>query len=86
MPDNARTVDVTIPVDADVAPALENALTRSLARRLVSRMLEPPSIEHLFEVIDAMKAEAHRRGLMDEMFDAELEAYNAERRERPVEG
>lgn len=83
MPDDAHTVPVTLDIDAGVAPALDNALTRSLAGRLVSRMLEPASVDRLFEVIDAMKSEAHRRGLTDEILDAELEAYNTERRERP---
>ena len=53
MPDDARTVPVTLDIDGGVAPALDNEVG------------------------------AHRRGLTDESLDAELEAYNAERRERP---
>ena len=83
MPDDARTVPVTLDIDASVAPALANALTRSLAGRLVSRMLEPASVERLFEVMDAISAEARERGLTDETLEAELAAYNAEHRERP---
>jgi hypothetical protein len=81
MPDKL-TVDVPIPVDASVAQALEHAPTRALAGLLVSRMLQPTSVERLFDTMDAFAAEAERRGLTDEILDAELAAYNAERRER----
>lgn len=74
-------MDVPIPVDAGVAPALDDAATRALAGRLVSRMLQPASLERLFAVMDAFSAEAARRGLTDEILDAELAAYNAERRD-----
>lgn len=83
MPDDVRTVPITLDVDAEVAPALTDALTRSLAGRLVSRMLEPASVERLFEVMDAISAEARERGLTDEILEAELAAYNAERRGPP---
>lgn len=86
MPDDARTVPVTIEVNADVAPALADALTRALAGRLVSRMLEPASVERLFEVMNAISAEARERGLTDEILEAELAAYNAERREPAPQG
>ncbi len=84
MPDT-HTVDVTIPVDAAVAPALADSAKRALAGRLVSRVLQPASVERLFEVVDALKAEAHRRGLTDDIADEELAAYNAERRDGPTE-
>ena len=44
---------------------------------------KPASISRLFEVMDAISAEARRRGFTDEILEAELEAYNAERRDRP---
>jgi len=83
MPSDTRTVDVAIPVGADVVPALEDAATRARIGRLVSRMLRPPSVEDLAATIAALKAEAHRRGLTDEIVDEELTAYNAERRDAP---
>ena len=79
---DTNTVDIPIPVEAGVASALDNAATRALAGRLVSRMLQPASIERLFETMDALAAEAARRGFTDEILDAELAAYNAERRGR----
>lgn len=83
MPDDARTVDVPIPVEAGVAPALGDAATRALAGRFVSRVLRPASAGRLVEVMDAISAEAERRGLTDEILEAELVAYNAERRDAP---
>ena len=44
---------------------------------------KPASVNRLFEVMDAISAEARRRGFTDEILEAELEAYNAERRDRP---
>lgn len=82
MPDT-HTVDVPIPVDAGLAPALGDAATRALAGRLVSRMLQPASRERLVEVMDAISAEAEQRGLTDEILETELAAYNAERRDTP---
>ena len=84
MPDDARTVPITLEIDAQVAPALEDALTRSLAARLVSRMLEPASLGHLFKVMDAISAEARDAGLTEEMLEVELAAHNAQGRERSI--
>jgi hypothetical protein len=81
VPDNL-TVDVLIPVEAKLAPALEDPATRARAGRLVSRMLHLAGVERLFHTMDKFAAEAARRGLTDEILDAELAAYNAERRER----
>ena len=80
MPDT-HTVDIAIPVEASVAAALDDAAVRAMAGRLVSRMLQPASIEDLFATMDAISAEAAKRGLTDEILEAELAAYNAERRE-----
>lgn len=83
MPD---TVPVTIEVEPGAAAALDDEAKRARIGRLVSRMLRPASVERLFEVMDAISAEAERRGLTDEILDAELAAYNAERRDRPSPG
>lgn len=75
------TVDVAIPVETRAATALRDAATRSLVGRVVSRMLEPASVERLMQAVAALKAEAQARGLTDAIIDAELAAYNAERQE-----
>ena len=81
MPDT-QTVDIPIPIDANVASGLDDAVTRAKAGRLVSRMLHEVLVERLFRTMDAISAEAARRGLTDEILDAELAAHNAERREQ----
>jgi len=76
-------VEVSIPVDAAAAAMLGSARNREAVGRLVSRVLKPlggPS--PLAQAIADMKADARAAGLTDEDIDAELEAYNAERRDR----
>lgn len=80
MPDTT-TIDVTIPVDPDVAAVLSDALTRAAMGRLVGRVLRPRSgPSDLALAIAHAKAEARASGLTDADIGAELEAYNAERR------
>lgn len=83
MPDDARTVPVTFQLDPETATVLEGPATRARVERLVARMVRPASPERLFDAIQALKAEAHRNGLTDEIVDEELAAYNAERRDPP---
>ena len=74
-----ETVDVTIPVEAEVAAALADARNREAVGRLVSRVLRPragPS--PLAQAIAELKAEARAVRLSDAEIDAELAAYNAE--------
>ena len=80
MPD---TIPVTIEVDPEAAAALDDPATRARIGRLVSRALRPTSVEHLIAAMDALAAEAERRGLTDEILEEELAAYNAERRDAP---
>ena len=74
-----ETVDVTIPVEPDAAPALADARTRESVGRLVSRVLRPRA---LARAIAELKADARAAGLTDKAVDEELAAYNAERRDR----
>lgn len=78
-----ETVDVTIPVEPAAAAALADARNREAVGRLVSRVLRPragPS--PLAQAIAELKAEARAAGLSDADIDAELMAYNTERRDR----
>ena len=86
MPDDTRTVPVTLDLDPETAAALGDPVTRARIERLIQRTVQPASIERLFAVMDAIGAEAERRGLTDEILNEELAAYNAERRERPPAG
>lgn len=78
-----KTVDVTIPVDPEAAAALADARNREAVGRLVSRVLRPRSGPRpLAEAIAEIKADAEAAGLTDAEIDAELAAYNSERRDR----
>lgn len=77
MPD---TVPVTFELDPEVAAVLQDPAARARVERLIERSARPATIERLFEVMNAMSAEAERRGLNDEILQEELAAYNAERR------
>lgn len=76
----------TVPVNLDLPPAVAAALldpaTRERVERLVSRVVHAASIDRLFAAMDAVSDEARRRGLTDVLLQGELEAYNAEGRDR----
>jgi hypothetical protein len=75
------TIDVTIPVEPEAAAALRDARNRAAIGRLVSRVLHPrPVDDPLVEAIARLKAEVSAAELTDAEVDAELDAYNAERR------
>jgi hypothetical protein len=77
----ADTVEVTIQVAPEAAAALTDARSRAAIGRLVSRVLRPRAGRtELADAIAALKADARATGLTDEAIDAELAAYNAERR------
>ncbi len=75
------TVEVTLPVDAEAAKALENPARREAAGRYLSRLLKGERVrEALAEAIADAKQEARASGLTDEATDAELEAWRTERK------
>ena len=77
------TIPVTLEVEPASAAALGDPATRARIGRLVSRVLQPAAVEHLIAAMDALAAEAERRGLADEILEQELAAYNAENRDAP---
>jgi hypothetical protein len=77
---------VTIPVEPEVAAALVDTRNREAVGRLISRVLRPRAGPGpLAEAVAELKAEARAAGLTDADIDAELAAYNAERRDRSVD-
>lgn len=75
------TVEVTLPVDAEAAKALNSPARREAAGRYLSSLLTGGRARDvLAEAIADAKREARARGLMDEDIDAELEAWRAERK------
>jgi hypothetical protein len=74
-------VDVTIPVDAVAAKALEIPARRQAAGRVLSDLLTGRrAVDLLADAIADLKQEAQANGLTDADIDAELEAWRAERR------
>lgn len=74
-------VDVTIPLDADVAKALESRARREAAGRYLSGLLKDGRArEILAEAIAEAKHEARASGLTDEDVDAELAAWRSKQR------
>jgi hypothetical protein len=81
-----NTIDVTIPVEPEAAAALADTRNREAVGRLISRVLSSRSgPTPLAQAIAALKAEVRQAGLTDAEIDAELAAYNAERRDRRTE-
>ena len=76
----SKTVDVTIPVDAEAAAALADARNRDAVGRMVSRVLRPQAgPSPLAQAIAKLKAEARQSGLTDAETDAELAAHTGDR-------
>jgi hypothetical protein len=72
-------VDVTIPVEPEVARALENPVRREAAGRVLSGLLKGGHLrDGIGNVIADAKREARANGLTGEDIDAELEAWRAE--------
>jgi hypothetical protein len=79
----SNTIEVRIPVEPEAAAALRDERNREAVGRLVSRVLRPHSgPSALARAIAELKAEARAAGLTDSDIDAELAAYNTERRDR----
>jgi hypothetical protein len=75
-----RTVDVTIPIDAEAAKALRSPERRKALGRYLSELLKGGGVrEILAEAIAEAKREARASGLTDAEVDAELDAWRAER-------
>ena len=76
----ADTVDVAIPVDAEVAKHLDTPARREAVGRYLSGLLKDGRVRDVLAaaIADARRA-AHGRGLTDEEVDAELEAWRAQR-------
>ena len=76
-----RTVSIEILVDEPAAEALADAATRARIGRLVSQVARlHTGPDPLAAVLERTSGAAQLKGLTDEEIDAELAAYNAERR------
>lgn len=78
----ADAVMVEIPVTPEAAEALGDLARRERIGKLISNMLRPqsPGDDPLAALFASIKGAAHADELTDEEIEAELAAYNAERR------
>jgi hypothetical protein len=73
-------VDLTIPVEPEVARALQNPVRREAAGRVLSGLLKDGFLRDILaDAIADAKSEARANGLTDDDIDAELMAWRAER-------
>ena len=73
-------VDITIPVDPEVATALKNRARREAAGRVLSGLLKGRHVRDILaEALADAKREARANGLTDADIDSELDAWRAER-------
>lgn len=77
-----KTVTVELPVDEAAAEALKDADRRADMGRLVSQVVRlHSSPDPLAAALERTSNSAQQAGLSDDDIDAELAAYNAERRD-----
>ncbi|MGA9866838.1 MAG: hypothetical protein WBQ75_10420 [Acetobacteraceae bacterium] len=71
---------IEIPVEEATAAALADARRRKAVGRLVDRLVRPGADDPLIALFERTAAEARDTGLTEAEIEAELAAYNAERR------
>ncbi|MDA8051576.1 MAG: hypothetical protein M0002_16520 [Rhodospirillales bacterium] len=76
-----NTVNVTLPLDAEAAKALDSPARREAAGRYLSSLLKTGRARDvLAETIADAKREARAKGLTDDDIDAELDAWRSKRK------
>jgi hypothetical protein len=76
----AQMPKIEISVEEPTAAALSDARRREAAGRLIERLVRPSADDPLIAVFEWTASEARGAGLTEEEIEAELTAYNAERR------
>lgn len=71
---------IEIPVEEATAAALSDARRREAVGRLVDRLVRPGADDPLIALFERTAQEAREAGLTEAEIEAELAAYNAERR------
>jgi hypothetical protein len=75
-----EVVKIEIPVDEATARALTDARRLKAVGHLIDRIVRPGADDPLAALLDATAVEAREAGLTQADIEAELHAYNAERR------
>ena len=71
---------IEIPVEAATAAALSDARRLEAVGRLVDRLVRPGADDPLVALFESTAGKAQEAGLTEAEIEAELAAYNAERR------
>ena len=71
---------IEIPVEEATAAALSDMRRREAVGRLVDRLVRPGIDDPLIALLERIAAEAQEAGLVEAEVEAELAAYNMERR------
>jgi hypothetical protein len=71
---------IEIPVEKATAAALSDVRRLEAVGRLIDRLVHPGADDPLIALFERTSAEAHKAGLTEDEINAELVAYNAERR------
>ncbi len=71
---------VELELEEETAALLSDDVRRRAVARLVERFLRPVGGDPVLALLEKMAARAQASGLTDADIDAELAAYNAERR------
>lgn len=71
---------IEIPVEEATAAALSDARRREAVGRLVDRLVRPGANDPLAALFERTAAEAAAAGMTEAEIEAELAAFNAERR------
>ncbi len=83
----ADTTSIQLPIDRDLAPALQSPASRDQLGQLASALLraqlrpDAAAAAPLLEAIGRLKVHAYMHGLTDDLLAEELAAYNEEGRE-----
>jgi len=77
-----QVTTIPIPVEAETAKALTDPRRLAAVGRLIDRMVHPVGGDDpLAAILEAIARDARKAGLTDQDIEAELAAYNAERRQ-----
>jgi hypothetical protein len=71
---------IQIQVEAATAEALADTRRREAVGRLIDRLVHPKTDDPLITLLERTSADAHAAGLTEAEIEAELAAYNTERR------
>ena len=75
-----QALKIEVPVEAATAAALTDPRRLAAVGRLIDQLVQPGGSGRLAALLERTAAEARASGLTAEEIEAELAAYNAERR------